>query len=76
MLLCSVCGDNFTEIANLQHHILKNHCMQSGPVAEALKMHLQLLNTVLTNQSAIEQNIGKITKECSIEGAKESDADG
>ena len=58
---CSVCGDNFTEIANLQHHILKNHCMQStGQVAEALKMHLHLLNTVLSNQTAIEQRLNSI----------------
>ena len=58
---CSVCGDSFAEIANLQHHILKNHCMQAtGQVAEALKMHLQLLNTVLTNQTAIEHRLNSI----------------
>ena len=59
--VCSVCGDYFEQVANLQQHILKNHCMQStGQVAETLKMHLQLLNTVLTNQTAMEQRLNMI----------------
>ena len=59
--LCETCGEYCTNTSTLQKHILSKHCMNSnGQVAELLKMHLELLNTILSKQSAAEHVINKL----------------
>ena len=59
--LCETCGECCTNTSTLQKHILSKHCMYSnGQVNELLKMHLELLNTLLTKQSATEQIINQL----------------
>ena len=61
VLSCTVCDKTFTNVANLQDHILASHCMQSdGQVVELLRMHQQLLNTVLANQATFEQRVNNM----------------
>ena len=57
---CSVCREKFTDVTNLQEHILRVHCMKSDAITEALKMHLQLLSSVLSNQATIEQRLSSM----------------
>ena len=52
---CSVCKERFTDIENLQEHILTKHCIKADAITEALKMHLQLLSNVLSNHDIRRQ---------------------
>ena len=58
--VCSVCRENFIDVMKLQEHILTKHCMKPDVLTEALKVHMQLLNTLLTNQVAMQQNLGNM----------------
>ena len=52
---CELCGQDCMNTSSLQKHIISKHCMSSnGQVGELLKMHLELLNTMLTKQNTAE----------------------
>ena len=57
---CSVCRERFTDVTHLQEHILTKHCVKTDAITEALKMHLQLLSSVLSNQATIEQRLSNM----------------
>ena len=58
--VCAVCRESCINVANLQEHILSNHSNKSVEVIEALKMQMQLLNSVLKNQGTLEKKLSNI----------------
>ena len=47
--------------SSLQKHIILKHCMSSnGQVAELLKMHLELLKTMIIKQNTAEGILGRM----------------
>ena len=53
---CELCGEDCMNTSSLQKHIILKHCMSSnGQVAELLKMHLELLKTMIIKQNTAER---------------------
>ena len=60
---CTVCQEIFRKGAALQDHILARHCVQSREMTELLKIHQELLNTIITSQVKQQNVIENIEKD-------------
>ena len=70
---CKVCKKTVKNVPDLQDHILAKHGSQSKSVLELLKLHQQLLNTILAGQSTQLERVNAIAlkQTCIIDDIKQ-----
>jgi hypothetical protein len=70
---CTVCGKKCQSVSSLQQHILKEHCAEHNKMFDMLEMQMQLLNTILKNQTTQENTMKNIaaSQKCVISDIKE-----